>query len=74
MRYTFIEEQRTHHCVERMCNLLEVSRAGYYEWRSRVPSARSQSDAQLRTAIVAAHTRSRKTYGRRIDARLDDAP
>jgi len=29
MRYAFIEEQRTQHCVRRMCDLLNVSPAGY---------------------------------------------
>ena len=29
------------------CRVLEVSRSGYYEWRSRGPSARDVDDAQL---------------------------
>jgi len=71
MKYAFIEEQRTQHCIERMCSMLEVSRAGYYEWRGRPESMRSQADAELRAAIVEAHTKSRRTYGRpRIHAEL----
>ncbi len=31
MRYAFIDEQRTQHCVRRMRNLLHVSTAGYYQ-------------------------------------------
>jgi hypothetical protein len=31
MKYAFLEEQRTHHSVRRMCRLLEVSPSGYYE-------------------------------------------
>ncbi len=58
MRYAFIEQQRAHHCVQRMCWLLDVSRAGYYEWRGRPLSARSQGDIELRAAIVQAHLES----------------
>lgn len=71
MRYAFIEEQRTQHCVRRMCTLLNVSPAGYYEWRGRPLSARAIVDAQLRSAIVRVHADSRRTYGRpRIHAKL----
>ena len=30
MRYAFIKKQRAWHCVRRMCELLEISPAGYY--------------------------------------------
>ena len=71
MRYAFIEEQRTQHCVRRMCTLLSVSPAGYYEWRGRPLSARAMVDEELRSAIVRVHADSRRTYGRpRIHAKL----
>ncbi len=71
MRYAFIEEQRTHHSVRRMCTLLNVSHAGYYEWRGRLPSARSIADDELRGEILKIHSESRRTYGRpRIHAAL----
>ncbi len=73
MRFAFIEEQRTQHCVRRMCHLLEVSRAGYYEWRSRLPSTRALADDELRDRVLQAHAKSRKTYGRpRIHAELKE--
>ncbi len=71
MRYAFIEEQRTQHCVRRMCNLLNVSPAGYYEWRGRPLSARAIADTQIRASIERVHADSRRTYGRpRIHAKL----
>ena len=71
MRYAFIEEQRTQHSVRRMCHLLNVSPAGYYEWRNRPPSTRAIADNALSTIIVHAHMVSRRTYGRpRIFAEL----
>ncbi len=74
MRYAFIEEQRTQHSVRRMCRLLAVSPAGYYEWRGRGPSARSVANEGLREAIVRTHQESRGTYGRlRVRKALRDS-
>ena len=71
MRYAFIEEQRTQHSVRRMCRLLYVSSAGFYEWRERVPSSRSLANAELRASIVRIHSESHRRYGRpRIHAQL----
>ncbi len=64
MKYAFIEEQRTWHSVRRMCTLLDVSTAGYYEWRGRSPSRRSVVNQGLRAVIVRVHRESRGTYGR----------
>ncbi len=71
MRYAFIEEQRALHSVRRMCRVLEVSAAGFYESRGRAPSARALADVAIREAVIRAHTESRRRYGRpRIHAEL----
>jgi transposase InsO family protein len=46
-----------------MCTLLQVSAAGYYEWRDRAISHRATSDAELAGKIVGMHEFSRRTYG-----------
>lgn len=46
-----------------MCRVLAVSRAGYYAWRGRAPSAHAQQDTRLRVAIRAIHAASRRRYG-----------
>jgi putative transposase len=46
-----------------MCEALEVSRSGYYAWRSRGPSKRAQEEARLKASIQEAHQRTRGTYG-----------
>src|SRR5258706_9082326 len=46
-----------------MCEVLEVSRSGYYSWKKFPTSARATSDAQLAVEISAAHKRSRGIYG-----------
>jgi putative transposase len=46
-----------------MCHVLDVSKAGYYAWRDRKPSAHQQRDAQLEMQISSIHRLSRETYG-----------
>jgi len=46
-----------------MCKLLDVSRSGYYAWRSRKPSKRWQEEARLKVSIQEAHQQGRGTYG-----------
>jgi len=59
--------------ISTMCRTLGVSRAGFYAWRDRAPSARSIADAVLTTRIRAIHQASRQTYGApRIHAELVD--
>ena len=54
-----------------MCRVLGVSSSGYYAWRQRPPSARSQQDAKLTAKIHGAHIHSRGTYGApRVHAEL----
>jgi transposase InsO family protein len=57
-----------------LCDVLEVSRSGYYAWRKRPASARAGRRAELVEQIRAAHADSRGTYGSpRIHAELDAA-
>jgi len=54
---------QAHYPVQMMCEVLGVSRAGFYAHRARPPSRRSVEDAALTERIEALHTRSRATYG-----------
>lgn len=49
--------------VEVMCDVLGVSRSGFYAYVSRPPSRRAVEDAALTERIEALHARSRGTYG-----------
>ncbi len=51
------------HRIATLCRVLGVSPSGYYAWRQRRPSPRSQTDALLLERIRAIHARSRGTYG-----------
>ena len=46
-----------------MCRLLEVSRSGYYAWRTRTESERARRDRELSVMVRRAHSQSRKKYG-----------
>jgi putative transposase len=69
--YRLIEAQRASFSVPLMCRVLSVSRSGYYDWKDRPPSRRSQEDAVLTERIHEIHHRSRATYGSpRVHAQL----
>lgn len=57
-----------------MCRRYKVTRAGYYAWKRREPSARSARDASLLRRIHAVYAASDGTYGSpRIQRALNDA-
>ncbi len=46
-----------------MCTTLQVSRAGYYAWVDRPPSARAVDDQQLAVRVREIHELTKKRYG-----------
>jgi putative transposase len=48
-----------------MCEMLSVSRAGFYAWRKRPESQRQRENKRLGVLIKASFEKSRKTYGYR---------
>lgn len=73
MRYEFVHEHRTRWPVRLVCGTLSVSSSGYYAWRKRPKSCRSQRAEPLLAEIQAIHLESRRTYGSpRVHAELRD--
>lgn len=71
--FEFVEANQARFAVATMCRVLGVSTSGYYEWRTRPPSARALTDEVLVEAIRDVHRESRETYGyRRVHAELVD--
>jgi transposase InsO family protein len=65
------------HCdqfqVRSMCQALDVSRSGYYDWLTRAPSAHAQKDQVLSERIRVHFEANRRVYGtRRLKACLAD--
>ena len=56
-----------------MCDCLQISKSGYYDWHGRAPSKRAAANVTLLVQIEAAHAKSDATYGMpRIRAELAD--
>jgi putative transposase len=73
MTFRLIEAERAQHPVSRLCGVLGVTRAGFYAWRRRGPSARELRDRELLRLIEQIHRDSRGTYGvPRVHAELED--
>jgi putative transposase len=71
MTFRLIDQEKAHHAVSLLCRVLGVSRAGFYAWQARPPSARAVADQRLTNQIQAIHARSRATYGApRVQAEL----
>jgi putative transposase len=63
VRYQFIEEHRKDYPVSVLCETLEVSVSGYYQWRQRPTSQQTRSDAHLAEQLQVAYHANRGVYG-----------
>ena len=71
MMYRLISAEKARTPVSVACELLGVSRSGYYAWATRAPSDRALSDAWLIEKIKDIHNDNRQVYGsRRVTAEL----
>lgn len=74
MRFTFIRQHRERWPLEALCQLLEVSRSGYYAWLKRPLSKSHQRRKELTEQIRRSHEQSGGVYGSpRIAAQLQSA-
>ena len=63
MRFEFVTKHRGLRPVKWMCEVLDVSRSGYYSWFTRALSRRSQQDEVLLKEIRRSFADSDRTYG-----------
>ena len=57
-----------------MCEVLKVSRSGYYSWLSRPESKRHKANRRLLSDIRMVHEQSRRTYGSpRVTVELNES-
>lgn len=63
MRYQFIEKQKKAWPITLMCEVLRVSRSGYYDWAVRDLSEQSRLTQELDTRIQAIFAKHRYRYG-----------
>jgi putative transposase len=65
MKFGFIAEHRGIWPAAWLCEVLGVSRGGFYAWLIRPPSARSRSHEALAAKVRASFLASDRTYGAR---------
>jgi putative transposase len=65
MKYEFIDVSRQNWPVAVMCETLEVSRSGYYDYVRTQAAEDSTDDLELITRIKAIHAETRQCYGSR---------
>src|SRR5437870_12977937 len=71
MRYRMIDELSQTHAVRDLCQLLGVTRSGYYAWRSGRETDRERNNRKLREQIKEVFEAQRGRYGSpRITAEL----
>ena len=63
MRFVFIAAEKANYPVRLLCEVLDVTRSGYYAWLDRPASPKKIADAQLLLEIKAALVRGRGAYG-----------
>jgi len=63
MKFAFIKEHLADLPAGVVCQVLEVSRSGYYAWRDRPASTRHLRHEELAVKVQAAHADSRRIYG-----------
>jgi len=70
-KYELIEGEKYAYPIVSMCDWLDVSRSGYYEWRARPASATAQRRARLAARVRRIFADSDEAYGyRRVHAQL----
>ena len=63
MKFELVDAEKAHYPIEILCDVLGVSRSGFYAWRKRKPSGRATTRARLAAEIAAVHKKSKRRYG-----------
>ena len=61
--FELVDAEKAQYPIQVLCAALELSRSGYYAWKTRAPSTRGKSDEKLAVEIAATHAKSKKRYG-----------
>jgi putative transposase len=63
VKFAFVKAEKAEYPVAVLCDVLHVSRSGFYAWQVRPAASRTKADATLTVEITVAHRRSRGIYG-----------
>lgn len=65
MTYQFMQAHQREFRLTRMCQVLQVSRSGFYAWQHRAVSPRARANQALMERMRVLHQQTRKAYGAR---------
>jgi transposase InsO family protein len=63
VKFAWIDAEKAHYPVRKLCRWLGVTPSGYYAWRMRPESARTRDDRRLKVLIHTSFTEGRGYYG-----------
>ena len=63
MRFALVDAEKANYPVKVLCEVLGVSRSGFYAWKQRSPSARTTRRAHLAVEIAAVYEKNKRRYG-----------
>lgn len=63
MKFAFIFAEKAHYPVAVLCEVLGVSRSGFYAWCNREQSAHDRDDRLLKAHVKVAFEKSKRSYG-----------
>lgn len=61
--FRLIDAEKANYPISLLCQVLKVSRSGYYDWKDRPLSKRARENAALTERIRQIHHGSRQIYG-----------
>jgi len=63
VKYAFIQNKSNLHPIKQLCDVLGVSRSGYYDWTQRTPSKRERDNEQLLSKVKVLYKAHKRRYG-----------
>jgi putative transposase len=63
VKFAFVAAENAHFPISKLCEVLRVSRAGFYAWKRRPRSKRRTEDECLKVLVHEAHVLGRRNYG-----------
>jgi putative transposase len=63
VRFAFVQSESAHYTVARLCDVMQVSRRGYYDWLNRKESPRAIENRLITAVIQRVFKETRQVYG-----------